>query len=184
MIQKFPQFSVLISVYHKDDPIHLTESLNSIIYNQSIPPSQIVLIVDGQIDSPLTIAIEYFKKKCSLIEVFSYAKNRGLGYALNFGLQFCRHEYIFRADADDICFYNRFELQLSKLLSDPNIGVLGSSIEEFNSIPGDLSRFRHTPISHQQIKSSICLRNPFNHMTVVFRKDHVQRVGGYIDVPG
>ena len=45
-----PNYSVLISVYYKEKPIYLKSALDSVL-NQTLPPSEIILIKDG----PLTV---------------------------------------------------------------------------------------------------------------------------------
>ena len=48
-----PNYSVLISVYYKEKPIYLKSALDSVL-NQTLPPSEIILIKDG----PLTVELE------------------------------------------------------------------------------------------------------------------------------
>ena len=48
-----PNYSVLISVYYKERPIYLKSALDSVL-NQTLPPSEIILIKDG----PLTVELE------------------------------------------------------------------------------------------------------------------------------
>lgn len=50
-----PNYSVLISVYYKEKPIYLKSALDSVL-NQTLPPSEIILIKDG----PLTVELEKF----------------------------------------------------------------------------------------------------------------------------
>lgn len=47
-IQKYPPFSVAISVYKKDNPEWFDVALKSIIV-QTIKPDEIVLVVDGPV---------------------------------------------------------------------------------------------------------------------------------------
>ena len=43
-----PNYSVLISVYYKERPIYLKSALDSVL-NQTLPPSEIILIKDGPV---------------------------------------------------------------------------------------------------------------------------------------
>ena len=65
-----------------------------------------------------------------------------------------------------------------------DISILGSFIKEFNSTPGDLNQIRKVPSNTIDINLRKKFRNPFNHMTVAFKKTAVEEVGGYKDMPG
>ena len=45
---KFPTFSVLITVYSKEKPEFLEKSIKSVI-NQTVVPSQIIIVEDGKL---------------------------------------------------------------------------------------------------------------------------------------
>ena len=69
-------------------------------------------------------------------------------------------------------------------MKNEDISIVGSFIKEFISSPGDLNQIRKVPSSCVDIMSSKKIRNPFNHMTVAFKKTVVEEVGGYKDMPG
>lgn len=122
-------FTILQSVYKKDNPDFLSESLRSIAEN-TLLPSQIVLVKDGELTSELESVISSWQKKLPL-KVVGYEKNQGLAYALNFGLQFVETELVARMDSDDICFPERFEKQVLQFDLNPDLEILGGGIEEF-----------------------------------------------------
>ncbi|WP_288874816.1 glycosyltransferase, partial [uncultured Bacteroides sp.] len=47
-----PNYSVLISVYYKERPIYLKSALDSVL-NQTLPPSEIILVKDGPLTAEL-----------------------------------------------------------------------------------------------------------------------------------
>ena len=175
-------FSVLLSVYKKENPVYLEKSLKS-IFNQTLTPNEVFLIKDGELTNELNAVISSFKSKFSYLKVYGYKKNMGVGYALDFGLKKCNNDIIFRCDSDDINFLNRFELQLEFMLKN-NYAIVGSNIEEFYENPGDLKRLRKVPNRNSDIQKNKFIRNPFNHMAVVFKKSIIIKCGGYIDMPG
>ena len=61
----------------------------------------------------------------------------------------------------------------------PELAVLGGWISEFETTPECCHAERCTPLSHDEIEKMARRRNPFNHMTVMFRKSSVQSCGGY-----
>lgn len=177
-------FSVLLSVYQNEQSGNLKDALESISLNQSIEPNEIILVKDGLLTPELEEMISRLEKRIDYLKVFGYKKNQGLGYALNFGLKRCTNELVFRMDTDDIACPNRFKTQLKYFAKNPEIAILGSKIEEFNQNPGDLEQFRNVPLTSEEIQKNKFRRNPFNHMTVLYKKSVVEEVGGYKDMPG
>lgn len=59
----FPKFSVAMCVYGNDNPEWFDEALNSVI-NQTIKPSEIVLVVDGPVPDSIHAVIEKYGKIC------------------------------------------------------------------------------------------------------------------------
>ena len=53
-------FSVIMSVYKNDNPEQLDVALDSII-NQTLPPSEIVVVVDGPVPETLSKVLEIKK---------------------------------------------------------------------------------------------------------------------------
>lgn len=172
-------FSVLLSVYFKEQATYLDQALLSLV-NQSTLPKEIVLVKDGPLTEELdTIINKYSSEYEDLFKVVTLSTNQGLGIALNEGLKKCSCEWIARMDSDDICVLNRFEEQINYIIQNPNITMLGGIIEEFSIEPGDISRKKKVPLAFNQIKTFSKKRNPFNHPTVMFKKSVVLGVGGY-----
>jgi glycosyltransferase involved in cell wall biosynthesis len=111
-------------------------------------------------------------------------KNLGLGLALRVAIEACNFDLIARMDADDIARTDRFALQEIKMRENPNLVLLGGSIEEFSELKGDLSRVRHVPQTDTAIRKRAFTRNPFCHTTVIFRKCAVLAAGNYRHQPG
>lgn len=59
----YPPFSVAISVYGKDNPEWFDIALDSVI-NQTVKPSEIVLVVDGSISKEIQAVIDKYSKIC------------------------------------------------------------------------------------------------------------------------
>jgi glycosyltransferase involved in cell wall biosynthesis len=174
-----PNFSVLMSLYYKENPNYLRQSLESVI-NQTLKPNEIVLIKDGPLTLELDSVINEYQNICSpLIKVITLEKNKGLGNALSIGVLNCTNDLIARMDSDDICALNRFEKQINFLNNNLNFDLIGSNVEEFNNYPGDLKRYRKMPELGDKLKKYSKFRNPVNHPSVVFRKTKVLEAGNY-----
>ena len=172
-------FSVLISIYSKENPEYLYQALNSCIL-QTLKPTEIVLIKDGPITNELQATIDDFEKKNrGLLNVISLKKNQGLGVALNKGLLSCKYEIVARMDGDDICEKNRFEKEIDIFSNNKDIDVVGSWISEFEENPNEARVIRDLPENSKDIVNFSKKRNPINHMTVMFKKSKVLAVGNY-----
>ena len=170
-------FSVLISLYDRDNPLFFREAIKSIYDKQTLKPNEIILVVDGQINNNLELELknlEYIKN----LRIYRLPKNIGLGNALNYGLKKCSNEIVARMDSDDISTNERFEVQLDFLKKNPHISVLGSNIQEFDENAPD-EFIRKVPVFNDKIIKRSFYRNPMNHMSVMFKKSDVLEVGGY-----
>jgi glycosyltransferase involved in cell wall biosynthesis len=170
-------FSVLMSIYYKEIPEYLNQCLESLALQIS-PATEIIIIKDGILGKELDKVLSLWQGKLPL-KLVSYEENKGLAYALNYGLQFCSYEYVARMDSDDICVCNRFEKQLEFLGLNPDVALLSGYISEFKSDPDDIYNVRKVPIDSNKIVKYLKWRNAFNHMTVFFKKSAVLSVGGY-----
>jgi glycosyltransferase involved in cell wall biosynthesis len=174
---------VLLSIYFKEDPFNFKQAIDSLI-RQTCMPSEIVIVKDGLLTNELNELIEnYYTEFPNLFKIVPLLDNVGLGCALNIGINHCSFEIIARMDSDDIAYHCRFEDQLQFLACHPEISVLGSAVQEFNEVPGDLNRFRRPPQTFTELKHFAKYRNPLNHPSVVFRKKDVVEANSYIDMP-
>ncbi|ULJ68755.1 glycosyltransferase [Wielerella bovis] len=171
-------FSVLLSLYHQEQPENLRQCLTS-LREQTVRADEIIIVFDGTISPELENIVHDFQAALP-IHIFRLPHNVGLGKALNIGIQHCTHEWIFRMDTDDIAVANRFALQTEFLAQHPHVQLLGGQISEFDDAqPNKQPENRIVPQTHDEIIQFSKKRNPFNHMTVAYRKTAVQAAGGY-----
>lgn len=178
---KYADFSVCTSVYKNDNPSYVAVALDSII-NQTVCPNEIVLVVDGPVANELYALLDRYESDYpGLFNIIRLNENRGLGNALNVALQASKHELIARMDSDDIAVSNRFEKQLECFEKDTDLSIVGSTISEFIDTPDNIVGHRICPLFDRELKDFMKNRCGFNHMTVMFRKSEVLRVGSYQD---
>lgn len=174
-------YSVLMSVYEKENPNYFKASIESML-TQTLPPEQIVIVKDGKLTKELNHIVDYYEKNNeNLFTIVELEENVGLGLALNEGLKACRNELVARMDTDDLSVENRCELQVNEFEKNKNLSILGSSIAEFEDSPDKIMSARVVPTKHQDIVNFSRRRNPFNHPTVMYKKSEVLKVGGYGD---
>ncbi|MDQ2085664.1 glycosyltransferase [Herbivorax sp. ANBcel31] len=175
------KYSVLMSLYIKENPSYLRQSIDSMI-NQTIMPDEIVLVKDGPLTPELEEVIEeYLLKHPNLLNIVPSEVNIGLGLALNLGLSYCRNELIARMDTDDISLPDRCEKQLQYFAKDEQLSILSGSISEFIDDQRNVVGRRILPIDNIDILKYIKRRCPINHMAVMFKKSEVIKAGGYQD---
>ncbi|WP_373958831.1 glycosyltransferase [Vibrio gigantis] len=172
------QFSVLMSLYHAEDPTYLNACLES-TFNQTAAPDQVVLVLDGPVPQALMDIVDKWVRLEKTLEVYPLDENVGLGMALNFGMTKCRNDLVARVDTDDVNSEFRFEKQLKQFSSDNELSICGTFIDEVTEDSMKFISPRHVPIKHENIVAQLITRNPFNHMTVMFKKSDIIRVGGY-----
>lgn len=175
------KFSVLLPIYCKEKPKYFKKALESIA-DQTLPPTEVVIVKDGPITSELEAVLDEFSDILPL-RVFSLEENIGLGQALHFGLLNCNYEFVARMDSDDICVRERFEKQSKFFIANPNLDILGSYLKEFVNEIDDLDVIRRVPLENEKIHSYTFYRCPFNHPTVMFRKSAVIKSGSYLRMP-
>ena len=175
-------FSLLLPVYGGDDPRYLRSAFLSAVNEQTRPPNDVVLIQDGPVGSQLAAEIARLVRERPVpVKHVPLGVNVGLGPALDRGLAECAHGVIARMDADDICVPHRFATQMP--LIEDGADIVGSGLMEFVDDIDRVVETRIPPIGDTQIRAASRFRDPFNHPTVVYRRDAVLEVGGYQDMP-
>lgn len=172
------EFSVLMSVYAKDNPAWVSQALDSVLHNTA-QPAEVVVVIDGPVPETLHTLLTSYAQKYPSVKLAPLAKNGGLGPALAHGLQQCSHELVARMDADDISLPDRFEKQLAYLEKHPETDVLGGFIREVDGQTLAPVAVRQVPQSAVQIKQFLKTRSPFNHVSVMFKKSAVLAAGNY-----
>jgi glycosyltransferase involved in cell wall biosynthesis len=173
-------FSVSMSVYGKDNPQYFSIALES-VFKQTVKPTEVVLVVDGPVPDATSQIIEAMLDKYKNLKVFYLAKNMGHGWSRRAGLKNCTCELVAITDSDDICVPHRFEKELQCFENDKDLSVVGGYIGEFEDDVKNIIGIRKVPLEDHEIKQYLKSRCPFNQTSVMFRKSHVDNVGGFID---
>lgn len=176
------KFSVLLSLYYKENPQSLKDSIESII-NQTLPANEIVLVKDGPLTEDLEKILATYSNICKNLKIIPLPNNQGLGKALNEGLKHCSYDLIARMDTDDIAKPDRFEKQIKLFKENPTIDVCSSWIEEFEDTSDNILAIKKLPEFNQEISKYAKHRCPINHPAVMYKKEAVLKVGGYSGFP-
>lgn len=173
-------YSVLMSVYKKDNPDFLISAIESML-KQTVPCEQFIIVEDGPLPDNLEKIIdEYANKHPEIFTIIRLTENKGLANALNQGIKASRNELIARMDSDDISFPDRCEKQLKRFENDPELTLLGSqTLDFYDSIEDAKPSVRPTPADFDEIKRILKRNQPFAHPTVMYKKSVVLACGGY-----
>ena len=169
------EFSVLITVYEKEKPYNLRKSLLS-SYRQTIRPTEIVLVCDGELTQELYDEIEQIKSEIPILKVYQLSSNVGSGPASCFGVKKCNTDLIARMDSDDYSEETRFEKQIKAFEENPNLIMVGTNILEKNT---EFTAFKTVPEKTEEIREYSKFSNPFNNPSSMMKKEYILKVGNY-----
>ena len=174
-------YSVLMSVYYKEHPDYLRQSMQS-IYDQTVPTDDFVLVCDGPLTPELDAVISSMQQQFgSRLHVCRLLKNGGLGKALNFGIGQCKNDLVARMDSDDVSRPDRCQRQLAIFQNHPEYSLVSGIVEEFSDTITNVSVRRIVPEHQDDIITFAKKRNPFNHPCIMYKKSDVEAAGGYQD---
>lgn len=144
--------------------------------NQSVKNIELVIVANG-LDAENKAKMISYCTDPRIILLFSPLRH--LTANLNLGLLHCRSNYVARMDADDISHPERIEQQIKFLDQNNSVVICGSSyrlIDNEDKIVGNVV----APNSHKRIVRRFFFTNPISHPTVMFRKDIILNLGGYL----
>lgn len=174
------KFSVAMSVYKNDNSIDFVDAVLS-IFNQTYPPNEIILVIDGPVPDMMLKTIENLSEKTGIMKVIPLPKNMGHAIARQTGLEAANNDLCAVMDADDLSVPNRFEKQLKAFEEHPEVSVVGGLINEFIHTTDNVVGTRIVPEKDSDIKEYLKSRCPMNLVTVMLKKSDVMKVGGYQD---
>lgn len=177
-----PQYSVLMPLWYLEKNEYIYQSLKSVL-QQTVSPTEIVLVVDHPLLPETEELLAQLQKqhpetRIRKMENFDLL-GKGLGAVLAFGVLQCQYEFVARMDTDDICFLDRCEKELDILMKFPSVAIVGGGLEKFSVVPEQVDGYRFPPEKGRNLIQYSKYRNPFNHPTVMFRRDVILQVGNY-----
>ncbi len=93
---------------------------------------EIILVVDGFVDKTYDIA-KRLEEEFDNLKVVGYEKNRGKGFAIRYGLKFCKGKYVALLDSDLECRPEALKWFLEKIKND-NVDIIVGNRKDKKSI--------------------------------------------------
>lgn len=170
------QFSVLISIYCKENPIWFRDALES-VFNQTVQPTEIVLVEDGPLTPDLYDVIDEYQRKYPIFNIVKNETNLGLGLALRKGVEAATTDILVRMDTDDVIPNYRIEKQLEKIKD--GYDVVSCWAQLFMGHFDNVIAVKTRPEFHDDIVKLAHKRSPICHAGTVFRKSALLKAGNY-----
>jgi glycosyltransferase involved in cell wall biosynthesis len=174
--------TILLPVHKATKFIDFKKSINSITFNQTFVPKEIIILVDGTVDLRIFSYVNYLRVsfKFSKFLIFKFNINQGLGVVLNRGILLAKFDLILRCDSDDFSSKDRVKILCDIYLKNKNISVIDSAMLE---ILNGKSYIRYFDTIKKNNINFLKFRNPINHPSVLMKKKDVIKSGNYKKMP-
>jgi len=155
--------TVVLPVFNGE--MYLAKAIDSVL-EQTHENLELIVFNDGSTDQSLAIARGY-EKTDSRVYVYT-RENKGLVATLNEAIALANSDFIVRMDADDICYPERIEMQLERMLNE-DLDIVGGAVDVLEN--DVITRTKVYREESDEIKASILMwgRN-FCHPAVLVRK--------------
>lgn len=177
---KHPELSVVMPIFNGGACVgRALESLRE----QDFQDFELVAVDDGSSDSTAGI-LAGFARRDPRIRTLRQ-EHAGIVRALNRGIECSRAPVIARMDADDVSLPGRLSAQLEYLRGHPDVGVIACRVGTEGSAGkgakgfAEYVRWQNRLLDHASIFTNRFVESPVTHPSVMYRKELVERFGGY-----
>lgn len=168
-----PLVSVVLPTYNGGAT--LPDAVRSIL-NQTYQNLELIVVDDASTQDIPAALVEFAASP--KLRIIRNEKNSGLAASLNAGIAVARGSFIARMDDDDYSLPSRLAEQVKLLQAQPEIDVVGTGVA-FYDRELHFIRDHLFPADHEAIVRFLRRGNPLAHPTVMFRREFIQRAGGY-----
>lgn len=174
-----PLISVVMSAYNEEE--YIGDAITSIL-DQTYDDFEFIIIDDASTDRTKEIIESFDDRRIAVLE---NEENLGLTKSLNIGLNVAQGKLIARMDANDISARTRFEKQAAVFETQSDVDLVWTGAVYITKTGECLCPNLAPPFQEAIDLLKSCPtdlpvgRNHVNHVTVMFRKATVLRLGGY-----
>lgn len=174
-----PLASICVPSYNHAQ--YLPATLDSALA-QTYPNIEIIVLDDGSKDDSLAIARDYEARFPGKIKVYTHPNgaNLGISATVNAALSHSKGKYWMGLPSDDILYPDKIEKQVAFLEKNPELGFVYCRVNYIDSegkaLPGT---FGKDITNDPDPLESIILENFLPGMTVLVRRDVIDRVGDH-----
>ncbi|MCC5945606.1 MAG: glycosyltransferase family 2 protein [Bernardetiaceae bacterium] len=173
-----PQISVLLPFYNAEKTLY--RAAKSILA-QTYTDFELLLINNASSDESPRVAqqLAIQDRRVRLLQM----PQKGIVYALNFGIEQSQSPYIARMDADDYAYPNRFEKQINFIYKNLDLDLVSSKVrqpqQEGREGYAHYVDWINSLLTPEQITQSQFVESPLAHPTVLFRRSMLDKIGNY-----
>jgi glycosyltransferase involved in cell wall biosynthesis len=167
--------SVSVVLPVRDGERFVREAVESVLA-QTYADLELIVVDDGSSDATPEILRGVRDDRLRLLR----QEPAGLVAALRRGVAEARAPLVARMDADDVSEPTRLERQVELLERRPRVGMAATWTAVIDEEGRELRR-EVLPPAHADLARRLLLRNPFQHGSVVVRRDALEAAGGYRD---
>jgi glycosyltransferase involved in cell wall biosynthesis len=167
--------SVSVVLPVRDGERFVREAVESVLA-QTYADLELIVVDDGSADATSEILRGFRDDRLRVLR----QEPAGLVAALRRGVAEARAPLVARMDADDVSEPARLERQAELLERRPRVGMVATWTAVIDEVGRELRR-EVLPSAHQDLARRLLLRNPFQHGSVVVRRDALEAAGGYRD---
>jgi glycosyltransferase involved in cell wall biosynthesis len=170
-----PLITVVMPVFNGEK--YIEDAVDSVLL-QTFKNFELLIVNDGSTDGTLDILNKYNDVRIKIINI----QNNGLVHALNLGISLAKGKYIARMDSDDICFKNRFKIQIACFEQDHSVDIVSGNVIFIGENNENIGKLIHDDFTFKKLKNFLLYKEsgkPIVHPTVMVKKDVIDTVKGY-----
>ena len=176
-----PIVSIILPCFNAEKT--LEETLESLAA-QTLSDFEVITIDDGSTDDTGRI-LDRWRKQDARFKVISQPHS-GVISASNAGMLASVSPYIARLDADDRAHPQRLEKQVAFLEESSDYALISSLVKAFpeSDVGGGFQvyiEWLNALVTDEQIKREIFVESPLPNPSVMFRRDWLLKMGGYVE---
>lgn len=155
----------------------VSKAITSVIA-QTYQDWKLIVVDDHSTDSTLSI-LRDFANRDNRIEIIAQAENHRPARSRNAAIAASSSPLIAILDADDAWFPDKLRLQVEFMSLHPEVDVLGTASYWVLPDEPDAKFLMCPPATHEELAQRIYLNCPITHSTVLYRRQFIERAGGY-----
>jgi cellulose synthase/poly-beta-1,6-N-acetylglucosamine synthase-like glycosyltransferase len=146
--------------------------------DQSFTDFELLLIINGSMATELATVVQAWFGADQRVRIYT-TEVRHLIFSLSLGLHHARADLVARMDSDDLSTPDRLARQVAFMREHPEVAVLGSAYQiiDANESPQKTIKL---PMTDTAVRRALLWGNPLCHPSVMFRRQVVLNVGGYL----
>lgn len=174
--------SVLMCTYNRER--YLRRAIDSVL-NQTYRDFEFIIVDDGSTDHSESLIKEY---KDDRIKYYPLERNSFYCHAANYGLQYCKRQYVAFMNSDDIWLPDKLEKQINFMESHKEYGACFSAVTLIDDQEQDVTEecwqmrdlFVRQYDSQKECLSSLFKHgNSLCHPSALVRTELIDKVGGF-----